>query len=186
MQIVDLQIMSRRGRQKYDKSGNTYFITTTVSGFIKVFSLNDKYYDVLIDNLKFYLGKHKALLIAYVLMPHHIHLILHMPVGESISDFMRDFKKFTSKIIKENLQADGFKSTVAKLVEISRIGKFKLWMDRFDDVILISDKVMEIKINYIHENPVKAGLVKKMIDWKYSSARNYYLNDNSVIEVYKL
>jgi len=160
-----------------------YFITTTVNGFIKVFSLNEKYYEILIENLKFYLTKHKASLNAYVLMPNHVHFIIRMPNGESISDFMRDYKKFTSKMIKEFLKKDGFTETFNKLIEISGINKYKLWMDRFDDVILINEKVYETKVHYIHNNPVKADLVKIATDLKYSSARNYILNDHSIIEI---
>ena len=178
--------MSRRGRQKYNKAGYPFFITTAVNGFLKIFSLGDKYYNILIDNLQFYLKKHKADLNVYVLMPNHIHLIVSMPQGESISDFMRDVKKFTSKTIKENLKDDGYNSTVKKLIELSDMGKFKFWMDRFDDVIVLNEKIMETKLNYIHYNPVKAGLVKEITDWKYSSSRNYYLDDNSVIEICKV
>ncbi len=56
-------------------------------------------------------------------------------------------------------------------------------MDRYDDVIVTSDRVFKIKIDYIHYNPVKAGLVSKMEDWKFSSYRNYLFDDNSIIEV---
>ena len=56
-------------------------------------------------------------------------------------------------------------------------------MDRYDDKIVTSEKILADKLNYIHFNPVKAGLVENMIDWKYSSARNYYCGDNSIIKV---
>ena len=39
------------------------------------------------------------------------------------------------------------------------------------------------KLNYIHNNPVKAGLVSKAEDYKYSSARNYIKGDHSVLQV---
>ena len=178
--------MSRRGRQIYDKQGNNHFITTSVVGFLKIFSLTNDYYNLLINTLKFLLNRDSAKLIAYVLMPNHVHLIVHMPVSKSISDFMRDFKKYTSKTMKEELKKRGFNKTIIKLIEKGEIGKFKLWKDRFDDVIIYSEKVMETKINYIHYNPVRANLVKEITDWKYSSARNYYLGDDSIIEVYKV
>jgi len=178
--------MARRGRQKYDKLGNNHFITTTVVGYMKIFSLKNNYYNLLIDTLKFLINRDSAKLIAYVLMPNHVHLILHIPSGKSISDFMRDFKKFTSRTIKKNLKNRGLYNTLKKLTDKGGVKKFKLWMDRFDDVIIYSEKVMETKMNYIHYNPVKAGFVKKITEWKYSSARNYYLGDNSVIEVYKI
>jgi len=176
-------IMSRRGRSLNDKKGYTYFITTTVVGFIKVFEINDKYYDILVNSLKFLLNRDSAVLIAYVLMPNHLHLVLQTPKDKSISSFMGDFKKFTLRTVRETLEKDGNLKTKEKLILKGGIGKYKLWMDRFDDVIVISDKVFEIKVNYIHFNPLKAGLVREITDWKYSSARNYYLNDSSVIDL---
>jgi len=175
--------MGRRGREKFDKFGHFYFVTTTVNCFEKVFSLNDKYYDILIDSLKYQIDQHKANLFAYVLMPNHIHLILHLPEGESLSDFMRDFKRHTSITIRDELKKNGELDLIDNLIQESGHGGFKLWMDRFDDLVIFSDKVFQTKVDYIHNNPVKAGLVKKVTDWKYSSARNFYLNNNSVIKI---
>ena len=80
--------MGLRGRSKFDKTGNTYFLTTTVLEHIKVFSFGDKYYDVLIESLKYLTNEHEASLLAFVLMPNHLHLLVNMPEGESISDLM--------------------------------------------------------------------------------------------------
>jgi putative transposase len=52
-----------------------------------------------------------------------------------------------------------------------------------DDLIITNDDTFQQKIDYIHMNPVRAGLVNNPEDWLYSSARNYFLNDNSIIEV---
>ena len=51
--------MARRGRKDLDKSGNAYFITTTVMNFLNIFSLGDQYYDVVISSLKYLLNEHK-------------------------------------------------------------------------------------------------------------------------------
>ena len=56
-------------------------------------------------------------------------------------------------------------------------------MPRFDDVLIHSKEQYEIKLNYIHNNPVKRGLVQRPEDWLYSSARNYLLGDHSIIRV---
>jgi putative transposase len=47
---------------------------------------------------------------------------------------------------------------------------------------LYSNKVIKQKFDYIHNNPVEAGLVFNAVDWRYSSARNYF-GDNSVVEI---
>jgi REP element-mobilizing transposase RayT len=178
--------MGLRNRSLFDKEGNIYFITTTVMNWDKIFSLGDNYNKIVIDSFKHLLNEHQSELIAYVIMPTHIHLIPLMKIGESISDFMREFKKFTSTKIRKLLEEEGYN----KIVEQLRLNAngyknqtFKFWMDRFDDVIVITENVLKTKVDYIHYNPVKAGLVAKMEDWKYSSARNYMFEDHSVIEV---
>lgn len=163
-----------------------YFVTTTVMNFNPVFSLGKQYNNILIDSLKYQINEHKANLYSYVIMHHHIHLIIYFPEGESLIDFMRDFKKFTSTQIRKQLEADNNIDQINKLRINSKGYKnqvFKLWMDRFDDLIITNDDTFQQKIDYIHMNPVRAGLVNNPEDWLYSSARNYFLNDNSIIEV---
>jgi REP element-mobilizing transposase RayT len=99
-----------------------------------------------------------------------------MPVGESISDLMRDFKKFTSTSIREQLQREGqkeFLDTMQKHGRLKKQQKYKLWMNRFDDIVIHDDTTLVTKVEYIHNNPVKAGLVSVPEDWIYSSAADY-------------
>jgi len=173
--------MVLRGRKQIDKLGTTHFITTTVKDFISIFPSNISFFDILIENLRFYLNKYSSTLFGYVLMPIHIHFLLFVPEKNSISDFMRDFKKFTSVQIRDILRQNNTYNLLSQFED--KRGEFSLWKDRFDSVVVYSEKVMETKLNYIHYNPVKAGLVHTMIDWKYSSARNYYQDDHSVIFV---
>ena len=100
--------MPLRNRSIWDKEGNVYFITKTVVNFEKIFSLSDCYPAVLIKSIKFLIKEHRATLFAYVIMPSHIHFIIYLPKGESISDFMRDFKKYTSTRIRIMMEGDGY------------------------------------------------------------------------------
>jgi hypothetical protein len=61
--------------------------------------------------------------------------------------------------------------------------EYQVWQDRFDDVAVYSDEVLRTKIEYIHNNPVKAGLADSRDSYAYSSARNYDSSDHSVIRV---
>lgn len=109
-----------------------------------------------------------------------------MKIGKSISDLMRDMKKYTSTKIRKLLESEGHYEIVKRL-RLNAAGyknqTFKFWMDRFDDVVIIKEETLKTKVDYIHYNPVKAELVEKIEDWKYSSARNYLYEDHSVIEV---
>lgn len=160
----------------FGEEGHVFFLTTTVVEFAKIFACGPQYYDILVNSLGFVLKEHRALLRAYVFMPSHVHLVIEMPAGEHISDLMRDFKKFTSTKVRQQLQREE-KSEFLQVLRRNAGGKknqvFKLWMDRFDDVVIHDDEMMAVKIDYIHNNPVKAGLVATPEDWNYSSARDY-------------
>lgn len=68
-------------------------------------------------------------------------------------------------------------------IEYHEIINGKIWQDRFYDEIIKDEIDLKNKFDYIHENPVKAGLVKYIEDYKFSSYINYYLNDNSLIKI---
>jgi REP element-mobilizing transposase RayT len=175
-----------RGRLKFDKMGHCYFITTTLYKFEKLFSLGDEYNMIIINSLKYQIKKHNTELYSYVIMPTHIHLLFRLAQGESIIDFMRDFKRDTSNEIKLQLQKDNKIEILKRLSSYSRgykNQKFKVWMDRYDDVMISTEKAFNIKMNYIHANPVKSELVENMEDWKYSSYRNYIFDDQSIIKI---
>jgi putative transposase len=168
---------------QFDKIANLHYVTTTITDFLRIFSINNLYCDIIIDSFKHQLKDHSAYLIAYVIMPSHLHFITYLPEGESISDFIRDFKKYTSNKIKKQL----YKYNCVEYLDVFRKASptkgCKIWMSRFDDYLIATEHMLEVKINYIHDNPRRGGLVEEITDWKYSSARNYYLNDNSVIDV---
>ncbi len=62
---------------------------------------------------------------------------------------------------------------------------FRMWQPRFDDVIIYSEKQFRIKIEYIHNNPVKAGLVPAAKDYEYSSARDWLTNEKGLVPLDK-
>ncbi len=181
------ELMPLRGRKLYDKSGNTYFVTTTVMNFDKIFSLSREYNLIIINSLKYLIDENKIRLFAYVIMPNHLHLVMYIPSGESIIDFMRDFKKFTSVEIRKLSERENRISMLERFkrnAEFAKNQRYKIWMDRYDELILSTERMMGIKVNYINYNPVRAGLVEKPEDWEFSSARNYILDDHSLIRVY--
>ena len=110
-------------------------------------------------------------------MPSHFHWILIVnPKYGTLSDIMRDFKKFTAWQIFDALE-EHENNTLLKIFKDSAAGMNdqtkKLWMKRFDDEVIRNQQMFLAKLNYIHNNPLKAGLVNKVEDYKYSSARNY-------------
>ncbi|MEK6589878.1 MAG: hypothetical protein AABZ11_04290 [Nitrospinota bacterium] len=99
---------------------------------------------------------------------------------------MRDFKKYTSVQIRRLMERKG-ESEILDILRMNAEGAkgqvFKLWKSRFDDLVLNKVETIKTKINYIHENPVRKGLVLRPEDWFYSSARDYLSIGSSAIPV---
>jgi len=84
----------------------------------------------------------------------------------------------------QELPPETTKSSVSSGVTSRRKQKFTIWEDRFDDLYLNQEKTLLVKFNYIHNNPLRAGLVKRPEDYPYSSARNYFLKTkDGILEV---
>jgi REP element-mobilizing transposase RayT len=99
---------------------------------------------------------------------------------------MRDFKKHVSKQVVQKLAEDGKKDLLESFVvpvEKSKKRSHQVWMDEFWDENVYSEWFFRQKLDYIHSNPVKCGLVKSSDEYRYSSFRNYFLDDESVIRI---
>ncbi len=166
----------------------SYFMTLTVVDWIDVFTrVNHKM--LLIDSLK-YCQKEKGLnIFAWCLMPSHLHLIANTNAKFELSDVMRDFKKYTSKKLVEQIQVEPESRRAWMLNRFEYAGRynnkikyFKFWQDGNHAIEVYSEKVTWQKINYIHQNPVVERIVFKEEDYLFSSARNYY-NLPSVLNI---
>ncbi|MDB5114531.1 MAG: hypothetical protein JWQ79_23 [Mucilaginibacter sp.] len=180
--------MARKGYIIHDQQA-IYYMTFTIVGWIDVFS-RQSYRDMVIDSFK-YCQENKGLhLHAYVIMSNHIHLIVSVDEGHNLSDFVRDCKKFTAKQILDDIENNNIESRREWMLHQfkyyasrhSRNETYQLWQHENHFVELSSPAFMQQKIDYIHENPVNAGLVYRAEDYVYSSASNYADIDN-IIEV---
>jgi putative transposase len=158
-----------------------FFITTTCHKFLPLLE-PEAVKKIIIENLIFYNKKYNCKVICYVIMPEHIHMILYFEGENKLIEYMRDFKKYSSVQIRR-LYQDAGDPVVSKLKYKYRTQDFKVWKDRFDDVFLYSRRVILIKVNYIHQNPVKAGLCEKADDYRYSSASFYKNGEFTDLEI---
>jgi REP element-mobilizing transposase RayT len=132
-----------------------------------------------IDSLDF-CQQHKGLEIyAYVIMSNHLHLLLRSERA-ALSNTIKEFKSFTAKKMLEamDMEAESRREWMLNLFEFSakqhkRNEKYQLWTHENHAEIVYSNLFIDEKIKYIHENPVRAGIVEKAEDYLYSSAKNY-------------
>ena len=177
--------MGRRGRKNLDNE-TMFFVTTTVVDHTPVFRHN-RFINIIIEVIKFYQKKYEFKILSYVIMPTHFHWILNIePKNGSISDIMRDIKKSSAYQIIELISKDNFGKfeLIFRNAALEVKGQErKIWMKRFDDEVIRNEEMFWTKVNYIHNNPVKAGLAEKPEDYLYSSAQNYISSDNSILYV---
>ncbi|MCK4569984.1 MAG: transposase [Bacteroidales bacterium] len=160
-----------------------YFITMTVVGWIDVFTR--KNHKLLIVNSLKHCQKYKGLeIFAWCLMPSHFHMIARAGAKQSLSEILRDFKKYTSKkivdqIIEEHESRRNWMLAYFKHSGkyIKRIQEYKVWQDGNHAEIIYSPAFFYNKLNYIHKNPVKDMTVSREEDYWFSSARNYAERD---------
>lgn len=103
-----------------------------------------------------------------------MYLIVRAKEGCSLPDIFRDYKKFTSKEIKKAIYENYRESRKEWLLEHFEPQKgFRFWCGDNKPIELWSNKVIDQKIDYIHQNPVEEGLLFKAEDYLYSSAADY-------------
>ena len=166
-----------------------HFLTMTVVGWVNVFARKE-YKDVLISSL-IYCTVNKGLkLHAYVIMSNHMHLIISADNGCRLSDIIRDFKKFTSKTILKLIMTTPEESRSEWMLRLfkyyARFNKnntqYQLWKRDNRPIELVSPKWINQKLNYIHNNPVRAGIVEHPENYIYSSAL-WYLEEEGKIKI---
>ncbi len=160
--------------------GQMYFLTMTVVNWIDIFT-RPIYKHIIINALK-YNQKNKGLILyGWCLMSNHHHLLAEAEDNKNLSDILRDFKKYTSKAIIKEIKVNPEESRSKWLLsEFEYAGKYnkqikeyKFWQDGNEAKEVETTHFMEQKLDYIHENPVKAEIVERADEYKHSSAKNY-------------
>ena len=160
------------------EQGETYFLTLTIVNWIDVFTRR-VYRDIIVESLR-YCQKNKGLeIFAFVIMTNHIHLVVRC-INGNLSAVIRDFKSYTAKKILEAIadSSESRREWMLKMFEISaarnkRNEKYQFWKHDNHAELLYSNDFIDEKIDYIHNNPVKAGFVANAEDYEYSSASSY-------------
>jgi len=165
----------------------THFLTFTIVGWIDIFT-RQHYRDIIIDSFK-YCQQNKGLQIGgYVIMSNHVHTIF-TATQNNLSDIVRDFKTYTSKAITKAILTEQESRRAwltymfefyAKRTNANQI--FKVWTSNNHPEEIYSREFLLSKLNYIHLNPVRAGLVAEPEHYLYSSASNY-VHTKGLIEI---
>jgi REP element-mobilizing transposase RayT len=132
-----------------------------------------KHKDIIVDSLKFLVAEKRIELNAFVIMSNHIHLIWQPQFGFTPTDIQSSFMKYTAQQLKRSLTKNNIEELASfKVNKYDR--EYQFWKREPLGIELISPAVFEQKLNYIHCNPVRAGLCINSEEYYYSSAKFYY------------
>ena len=172
-----------RDRYKIVHEEGIHFLTSTIVEWLPVFT-KKVYFDIIIDSLNYCVQNKGLRLYAYVILENHLHLIAS---AEALSPALTSLRKFTARNIVDQLEQDGVSWLLNQLAYYKKRYKtnsdYQIWQEGMHPKLIQSEQMMRQKIKYIHSNPVRRGYVARPEDWVYSSARNYILEDDSVIAV---
>lgn len=153
------------------------FITATCLEW-KPLIQSDTHKEIVIDSLRYMTTKAWVRIMGFVLMNNHFHLIWQIVGDHRRMNVLRDFMKYTGQRILTS-----FKENEPSIAEGLRVNtsdrKYQIWERNSLGISLTKERFLVQKLNYIHNNPVKAGMCKYPEDYKYSSARFYSFNERN-------
>ena len=165
---------------KFHNPDGVYFVSFAVVNWLDVF-IRKEYKSILIESLRYCQQKKGMEIFAWCIMSSHVHLVFRSACEQKPELLLGDFKRFTSKaIVKaiiDNPKESRKEFLLAQFLEAgskaSNVKGYQFWRHDNKPIELWSNKVIDEKINYVHQNPVEEGLVFRAEDYLYSSAADY-------------
>ena len=176
-------------KYKVGEDAIAHFVTFSVIGWIDIFS-RECYREIFVQSLK-YCQENKGLkLHAWVIMTNHVHLIISSDTYK-LEHIVRDLKKYTSKQIIKAIEENQIESRKEWMLNIFNfVGSqnnnnkvYQFWKQDYHPIELDTAEKLSQRLDYLHNNPVRSGLVWEAWHYKYSSAIDYNTNEKGLITI---
>ena len=159
-----------------------HFLTCTVTQWIDVFT-RAEYADIIVNSLKFCQQNKGLCIYGWVIMSNHMHIICSCKQGFELSDTLRDFKKFTATAIVNAIERNPVESRKNWMMWLlKQKDEIQFWQPGNHPEEIRTREFFAQKLDYIHNNPVKAKCIDRPESYIYSSARDFY-NEKGLIEL---
>ena len=150
-----------------------HYFTATIHNWDSLLKQDD-YKDIIIDCLSFLVNDNRVEVNAFVIMSNHVHIIWQPLQQYTLTQIQTSFMVYTAKSIKKKLLEKN-----PDLLKGHKVNKYdrayQIWKREPLSVELFTEKVFIQKLEYIHQNPVMAGLANFAEEYHYSSAKFYEL-----------
>ena len=155
-------------RKLFENEGHAYFVTFSCYRRRKLLN-DDKAKRIVIHFLSVQLKNQKGNCVGFVVMPNHVHAMVYFKESTKLSIFMNQWKRRSSIQLKKLYQK--FLTKYAEKINYRE----SVWQAKYYSFNIYSKSKAIEKLTYMHNNPVKSGLVNCPEEWKFSSARFYSL-----------
>ncbi len=138
--------------------------------------------DELAERIERLRGKHEWKILAWVLMPDHVHLAVYPEDGKVTEMLMKIKQGFAQGVVHR-----WKRESSPMLARVTVRGGQKYFWQRGGghDRVVRDRRELEEKIGYVHMNPVRRGLVRRPVDWRWSSAGDY-VGERGLIEITRM
>jgi putative transposase len=167
--------------------GHDQFITTSVYRRVPLFR-SERLARHFVDGFRELRIELEFALIGWVLMPDHFHVLLRSDPADATTLIVQQLKQRSAFRILRELKEHAEHVWCAKILvrlhlpeTVHDHSTYRVWQRRFHPFNVYTEKKREEKINYMHNNPVKRGLVHHPGEWPWSSWRFYYRGDVSLL-----
>ena len=128
--------------------------------------------EIIINSLKFLSTENKITVFGFVIMPNHLHVIWQISNHIDKIKLQQSFKKYTAQMMLKELRNNHVEKL--KMFQVNAADrKYQVWERNSLSIEIRSNEVMFQKLNYIHQNPVRAGIIELAENYLYSSASLY-------------
>jgi putative transposase len=156
--------------RRYYGAGYSHFITTSCYQRRPLLG-SRRNRDLFLEVLEQVRRRYQFVVVGYVVMPEHVHLLLTEPERRDPSIVMQALKQgFARRLLcRMRSRVDPRQSNLWS----AALAEGHVWQRRFYDFVVFSDDRRVEKLRYMHRNPVKRGLVLEPGQWEWSSYRHY-------------
>lgn len=165
-------------RQRYP-----HFITFTYINWVPLNS-HSTIANIVLEALRFHQQERELVIYGWVFMENHIHLIVRSP---NLSKTIHSIKSFIAQKILHYLKTEHLSTILETLYWGKTMHKtsqyYQVWQDGFHPIEIQSREMMNQKLEYVHNNPVKRGYVRRAEDWRYSSMGSYCGYREELLEI---
>ena len=122
-----------------------------------------------------------SLLVGYIVMPEHVHLLLSEPTKGNLAQLVQVLKQRVSRAIRARKRRSPGQLSLKFPNRTGDMRRF--WQRRYYDFNVYTAKKMREKLEYIHANPIQRKLVTHPKDWPWSSWSFYALNEHGLLKI---